>query len=108
LKWSPGYSGICTPPVSTGISIDAAKSAGPKMMVSRRGDAAQISSTLMSPLVVSIWASMPMWPTGSPCTSSTWLKRRSRATTSAADCTLGQHNLVEALAGVAHDLDDVP
>ncbi len=36
------------------------------MIVSSRGDAAQISSTLMSPCAVSIWASMPMWPMGSP------------------------------------------
>ena len=39
---------------------------GPKMIVSSRGEAAQISSTLMRPRVVSIWASMPMWPTGRP------------------------------------------
>jgi hypothetical protein len=75
--------------VSTGISMDAAKSAGPKMIVSSRGEAAQISSTLMSPRAVSIWASMPMWPAGRPAADSTWVSRRSRATTSAADCTLG-------------------
>ena len=80
---------MATPPVSTGISMEAAKSAGPKMMVSSRGEAAQISSTLMRPRVVSIWASMPMWPTGSPHFFSTWVSRRSRATTSAAVCTLG-------------------
>ena len=59
------------------------------MMVSSRGEAAQISSTLISPRVVSIWASIPMWPTGSPHFFSTWVSRRSSATTSAADCTLG-------------------
>ena len=77
------------PPVSTGISIEAAKSAGPKMIVSRRGEAAQMSSTLMRPRVVSICASMPMWPTGRPLRFSTWVSRRSSATTSAALCTLG-------------------
>ena len=80
---------MSTPPVSTGISIEAAKSAGPKMIVSSRGEAAQISSTLISPRVVSIWASIPMCPTGRPDVFSTWVSRRSRATTSAADWTLG-------------------
>ena len=77
------------PPVSTGISMLAAKSAGPKMIVSSRGDAAQISSTLISPRAVSICASMPMCPTGRPDFFSTWVSRRSSAWTSAADCTLG-------------------
>ena len=45
--------------MSTGISVDAAKSAGPKMIVSSRSVAAQISSTLMRPRAVSICASMP-------------------------------------------------
>ena len=67
----------------------AAKSAGPKMIVSRRGDAAQISSTLISPRAVSIWASIPMWPTGNPDVFSTCVRRRSRATTSDAYWTLG-------------------
>ena len=93
--------------MSTGISIEAAKSAGPKMMVSRRGEAAQMSSTLMSPRVVSIWASMPMWPTGRPLFFSTWVNRRSSATTSAARLHLGEHDLVETLAGVADDFDHV-
>jgi len=59
------------------------------MIVSSRGDAAQMSSTLMSPRAVSIWASIPMCPLGSPAFSSTWVRSRSSATTSAADCTLG-------------------
>ena len=59
------------------------------MIVSSRGEAAQISSTLMSPRVVSIWASMPMCPAGRPALISTWVSRRSSATTSAADCTFG-------------------
>ena len=54
----------------------AAKSAGPKMIVSSRGEAAQISSTLISPRAVSIWASIPMWPTGRPDFFSTWVSRQ--------------------------------
>ena len=69
--------------------MDAAKSAGPKMMVSRRGDAAQISSTLIRPRVVSICASMPMCPAGRPALVSTCDSNRSSAITSAADCTFG-------------------
>ena len=38
----------------------AAKSAGPKIIVSSRELAAQISSTLINPRAVSIWASMPI------------------------------------------------
>ena len=48
-----------------------------------------MSSTLMSPRAVSICASIPMWPTGSPEFFSTWVNKRSNAMTSAADCTLG-------------------
>src|SRR5205823_5901535 len=54
-------------------------STGPRMMVSTRGDAAQISSQLISPRAVSIWASMPMCRWGSPALASTWERRRSRA-----------------------------
>ena len=59
------------------------------MMVSSRGEAAQISSTLMRPRVVSIWASIPMWPTGRPAACSTWASSRSVATTWAALSTFG-------------------
>ena len=41
----------------------AMKSAGPKMMVSTRGDARAIASTLISPRAFSICASMPIRPT---------------------------------------------
>ena len=93
--------------MSTGISIEAAKSAGPKMIVSSRGEAAQISSTLIRPRVVSIWASMPMWPTrqaalllhlGEQEVERHHLGRRLH---------LGQHELVEPLAGAGHHLDHV-
>ena len=67
----------------------AAKSAGPKMMVSSRGLAAQISSTLMSPRAVSICASIPMWPIGKPAEISTWRSNMSVATICAADSTFG-------------------
>ena len=98
---------MATPPVSTGISIDAAKSAGPKMMVSRRGDAAQISSTLISPPVVSIWASIPMWPTGSPQLRLDLGHQEVEGDHLGRVCDLGQHELVESLAGVRDDVDDV-
>src|SRR5437660_2299309 len=64
-------------------------STGPRMIVSSRGDAAQISSTSMSPRAVSIWASMPMWWSGRPALASTWVSNRSRATISAAAWPLG-------------------
>ena len=44
----------------------AMKSAGPKMIVSTRGDAAAIASTLVSPSAFSICASMPIRPTSKP------------------------------------------
>ncbi len=75
------------------------------MMVSSLGEAAQISSTLIRPRAVSIWASMPMCPRARPAFSSTWVSRRSSATTSARRLDLGQHDLVQALAGVAHHLN---
>ena len=46
--------------------IEAMKSAGPKMMVSSRGDEAAISSTFTRPLAFSIWASMPIRPASKP------------------------------------------
>ena len=69
--------------------IEAMKSAGPKMMVSSRGEAAAISSTFISPLAFSIWASMPIRPTGRPTVFSTWVSSRSSALTCSASCTLG-------------------
>ncbi len=80
---------MSNPPDSDGIPMDAEKSTGPRMTVSRRGEAAQISSTLIRPRAVSIWASMPMWPAGRPLLISTWVSSRSRATTSAAFWTFG-------------------
>ena len=43
--------------------IDAMKSAGPKMIVSTRGEAVAIALTLISPNAFSICASMPILPT---------------------------------------------
>ena len=43
--------------------IEAMKSAGPKMIVSTRGDAVAIASTLIRPSAFSICASMPILPT---------------------------------------------
>ncbi len=43
--------------------IEAMKSAGPKMIVSTRGDAVAIASTLIRPRAFSICASIPIRPT---------------------------------------------
>ncbi len=43
--------------------IDAMKSAGPKMIVSTRGDAVAIAFTFVRPSAFSICASMPILPT---------------------------------------------
>ena len=67
----------------------AMKSAGPKMIVSTRGEAAAIASTLTRPRAFSIWASMPIRPASRPLLSSTWPSSRSRATTCSAVWTLG-------------------
>jgi hypothetical protein len=50
------------------------------MIVSSRGEATQDCSTFISPLAVSIWASMPMCPTGSPKAFSICRRRRPVAT----------------------------
>ena len=85
----------------------AAKSAGPKMIVSSRGEAAQISSTLMRPRAVSICASIPMWPTGRPDVLLHLGQQEVEGDDLGRRLDLGQHDLVQALAGVAHHLDDV-
>jgi hypothetical protein len=69
--------------------MDAMKSAGPKMMASTRGLAVAIASTLIRPRAFSICASTPMLPTSSPTALSTWVRRRSSATTCSGVCTLG-------------------
>ena len=65
------------------------KSAGPKMMVSSRGDAPAIASTSTRPFAFSICASMPIRPTSSPCVFSSWVSSMSSAWTCAAVCTFG-------------------
>ena len=96
------------PPDSTGISIEAAKSAGPKMIVSSRGDASQISSTLISPRAVSIWASMPTWPIGQPgLRSRTGAAPCRAATTWAAFSTFGSMISSSRSPASGDDLDDV-
>ena len=69
--------------------IEAMKSAGPKTIVSSRGEAVAISSTFTSPRAFSIWASMPIRPTSKPIVFSIWVSSRSSATTCPASCTLG-------------------
>src|SRR4029453_452324 len=53
---------MSAPTWSDFMLIEAMKSAGPKMIVSTRGEAAAISSTLTSPAAFSISASMPIRP----------------------------------------------
>lgn len=48
-----------------------------------------ISSTRVSPRASSIWASMPMRPTGSPDACSTWVSSRSSQTTWSGELALG-------------------
>src|SRR5579875_766399 len=69
--------------------IDAMKSAGPKMIVSTRGDALAIASTAMRPCAFSICASMPIRPTSKPMVFSIWVSKVSSTTTCSAFCTLG-------------------
>jgi hypothetical protein len=69
--------------------IDAMKSAGPKMMVSTRGEAPAMASTLTSPRAFSIWASMPIPPTGRPSVFSIWVSVRSSHAIWSAPCTFG-------------------
>ena len=59
---SPRVETIIFGPADFMASINM-KSAGPKMIVSTRGDATAISSTLIRPSAFSICASMPIWPT---------------------------------------------
>ncbi len=69
--------------------IEAMKSAGPKTMVSIRGEAPAMASTLTRPLAFSICASMPIRPTSKPMVFSIWVSSRSRATICWASWTLG-------------------
>ena len=87
--------------------MEAAKSAGPKMIVSSRGEAAQISSTLMRPRAVSIWASIPTWPTGQARLLLDLGEQQVQRDHLGRRLDLGQHDLVQPLTGVADHLDHV-
>ena len=87
--------------------MEAAKSAGPKTIASSRGDAAQISSTLMSPRAVSICASMPMWPRWQPAVELDLGEQQVEGDHLRRGLCLRQHHLVETLARPADDLDHV-
>jgi hypothetical protein len=67
----------------------AMKSAGPKMIVSTRGLAVAIASTLIRPSAFSICASMPMRPISKPMVVSICVSRVSSAMTCSAVCTFG-------------------
>lgn len=77
------------PTTSVFMLMEAMKSAGPKMIVSSRGEAAAISSTFTRPLAFSICASMPILPTSKPMVFSICVSSRSRATTCWASWTFG-------------------
>ena len=87
--------------------IEAMKSAGPKMIVSTRGEAAAMASTLISPSAFSICASMPIRPDLEPVAFSIWVSSRSSATTCSAVCTFGSMIAVEVRPGTLDDLDHV-
>ena len=67
----------------------AMKSAGPKMIVSTRGDAAAIVVRFVKPRAFSICVSKPMRPTSKPIVFSIWVSSKSSAATCSAVCTLG-------------------
>ncbi len=67
----------------------AMKSAGPKMIVSTRGEAVAMAFTFTSPSAFSICASMPIRPTSYPMVFSICVSSRSSAWTCSAVCTLG-------------------
>ena len=67
----------------------AMKSAGPKMIVSTRGLAAAISSTMVKPMAFSICASIPMRPTSKPSDFSICVSSMSKARICSGPCTLG-------------------
>ena len=69
--------------------MQAMKSAGPKMIVSMRGDAAAMASTSTRPLAFSICASMPMRPTSSPQRLLDLGQQQVQRVHLGRDCTLG-------------------
>lgn len=69
--------------------MEAMKSAGPKMIVSTRGEAPAIASTFTRPLAFSICASMPILPTSKPIVFSICVSSMSSACTCCASCTFG-------------------
>ena len=85
----------------------AAKSAGPKMIVSSRGDAAQISSTLISPRCRLDLRLDPDVPDRQARLLLHLGQQQVERHDLGGRLHLGQHDLVEALPGVAHDLDHV-
>ena len=77
------------------------------MIVSSRGYAAQISLTLIRPCAVSICASMPMWPDGQAGLLLDLGEEEVHGHDLGRGLHLREHDLLEPLAGVADDLEDV-
>jgi hypothetical protein len=80
---------LSAPTASDFMLIDAMKSAGPKMMVSTRGEAPAMASTLTRPRAFSICASIPIPPAGRPIVFSICVSVRSSQAIWSALCTLG-------------------
>ena len=87
--------------------IDAMKSAGPKMIVSTRGDAVAIASTLIRPSAFSICASIPIRPTSRPTDLLDLGQQQVEGDDLLGGLHLRQHDAVEVGAGALDDLDHV-
>ena len=98
---------MCRPPARLGISIDAGevdRAEDDRLEPGRRrADLVHVDEAAGG-LDLGLDADVA---DGRPAFCSTWVSSRSMATTSAARLHLGEHDLVEPLAGVADDLDDV-
>ena len=83
------------------------KSAGPKMIVSTRGDAAAMASTSTRPLAFSICASMPIRPTSRPMRLLDLGQQQVQRVHLRRGLHLRQHHRVEVGAGALDDRDHV-
>ena len=85
----------------------AMKSAGPKMIVSTRGEAAAIASMLIRPARSRSAPRCRSGRPGSPIVFSIWVSVRSSQSTWSAVLNLGQHDAVEVRPGALDDLDHI-
>ena len=87
--------------------IEAMKSAGPKMIVSTRGEAAAMASTLVRPSAFSICASMPIAAHVEAGGLLDLGQQQVERDDLLGGLHLGQHDRVEVGAGALDHLDDV-